>query len=37
MDCSTFDWTAFDAMINLFDTFIIGRFCRFEYIGVLSL
>ena len=23
MDCSTFDWTAFDAMINLFDTFII--------------
>ena len=23
MDCSTFDCTAFDAMINLFDTFII--------------
>lgn len=23
MDCSTFDWTVFDVMINLFDTFII--------------
>ena len=23
MDCFTFDWTAFDAMINLFDTFVI--------------